>query len=153
MVHVLCSLIERNRLVVAAARAEERERQQVQEEIGEVEQHILAIVPSLEASSDQCKEQVSHSVVCLFTDQSWQNSALFFFLRLSVLLPRRQEVMDNLSSQKATLKRIEDGLQSRYPEIPADISRRLREVQLSLQREEEKVPATLYITVLVISIS
>lgn len=59
VVHVLCSLKERNQLVVAAARAEERERQQVQEEIGEVEQHVLAIVPSLEASSDQCKEQVS----------------------------------------------------------------------------------------------
>lgn len=147
---MLCSLKERNRLVVVAARAEERERQQVQEEIGEVEQHILAIVPSLEASSDQCKEQVSQSFVK--ADQSWQNSALFFFLRLSVLLPRRQEVMDDLSSQKATLKRIEDGLQSRYPEIPADISRRLREVQLSLQREEEKVPAMLYITVLVIHI-
>lgn len=77
----------------------------------------------------------------------------YFFLRLSMLLPRRQELMDDLSSQKAMLKRIEDSLQSRYPEIPADISKRLREVQLSLQREEEKVPATLYITVLVISIS
>lgn len=59
MVHVLCSLQERNQLVVAAAQAEERERQQVQEEIGLVEQHILAIVLSLEASSDQCKVQVS----------------------------------------------------------------------------------------------
>lgn len=56
---MFCSLKERNELVVAAAQAEERERQQVQEEIGQVEQHILAIVPSLEASSDQCKEQVS----------------------------------------------------------------------------------------------
>lgn len=61
--------------------------------------------------------------------------------------------MDELSSQKAALKRIQDGLQSRYPEIPADISRRLREVQLSLQREEEKVPVTLYIAVLLASIS
>lgn len=32
-----------------------------------------------------------------------------------------------------------DGVQSRYAEIPADISRRLEEVQLSLQREDEKV--------------
>lgn len=48
--------------------------------------------------------------------------------------------MDDLSSQKAILSRIADGLQSRYPEIPADISRRFQEVQLSLQREEEKVP-------------
>lgn len=56
---MLCSLQERNQLVVAAAQAEERERQQVQEEIGLVEQHILAIVLSLEASSDQCKVQVS----------------------------------------------------------------------------------------------
>lgn len=70
-----------------------------------------------------------------------------------MLVPRRQELMDDLSSQKATLKRIEDSLQSQYPEIPADISKRLQEVQLFLQGEEEKVPATLYITVLVISIS
>lgn len=55
---MLHSLKERNLLVVAAAQAEERERQQVQEEIGEVEQHILAILPLLEASSDQCKKQV-----------------------------------------------------------------------------------------------
>lgn len=60
VVHVLRSLKERNQLVVAAAQAEARERQQVQEEIGEVEQQVLAIVPSLEAPSDQCKEQVSH---------------------------------------------------------------------------------------------
>lgn len=59
---MLRSLKERNQLVVAAAQAVERERQQVQEEIGEVEQHILAIAPSVEASSDQCKEQVSQSL-------------------------------------------------------------------------------------------
>lgn len=47
--------------------------------------------------------------------------------------------MDDLSSQKAALKRIADALRSRYPEIPADISRRLRDVELSLQSEEEKV--------------
>lgn len=56
---MLCSLKERNQLVVAAAQAEERERQQVLEEISEVEQRILAILPLVEASSDQCKEQVS----------------------------------------------------------------------------------------------
>lgn len=55
---MLHSLKERNLLVVAAAQAEERERQQAQEEIGEVEQHILAIPPLLEASADQSKKQV-----------------------------------------------------------------------------------------------
>lgn len=59
MVHQFFSLKERNQLVVAAAEAEERERQQIQEDISEVEQHILAIVLNLDASSDQCKEQVS----------------------------------------------------------------------------------------------
>lgn len=57
----------------------------------------------------------------------------------SVLFARWQELMDHLSEQKATLKRIADGLQSRYLDIPADISKRVREVQLSVQREEEKV--------------
>lgn len=59
MVHLLRSLKERNQLVAAAAQAEERERQQVQVEIGEVQQRILAILLSLQASSDQCEEQVS----------------------------------------------------------------------------------------------
>ncbi len=45
-------------LVVAAAQAEEKEREQVQEEIGELEQHLFAILPSLEACSNPCKQQV-----------------------------------------------------------------------------------------------
>lgn len=32
-----------------------------------------------------------------------------------------------------------EGVQSRYAIIPADISRRLQEIQLSLQRADEKV--------------
>ena len=55
---VLHSLKERNLLVVAAAQAEEKERQQVQEEIGEVEQHIVAILPVLETCSNLRKQQV-----------------------------------------------------------------------------------------------
>ncbi|XP_035534355.1 nesprin-2 isoform X4 [Morone saxatilis] len=51
----------------------------------------------------------------------------------------QQEHRNDLSSQKAKLKRIVDGVQSQYAEIPADISRRLQEVRLSLQREEEKL--------------
>ena len=49
---------ERNLLVVAAAQAEERERLQVQEEIEEVEQHFFTTLPSLEACSNPCKQQV-----------------------------------------------------------------------------------------------
>ncbi|XP_044023969.1 nesprin-2 isoform X2 [Siniperca chuatsi] len=100
------SLKERNLLVVAAVQAEEKERQQVQEEIGEVEQHMFAILSSLEACSNPYKQQ---------------------------------ELSKDLSSQKAKLKCIVDGVQSQYAEIPADISRRLQEVQLSLQREEKKL--------------
>lgn len=44
-----------------------------------------------------------------------------------------------MSSQKARLKSIMDGVQSRYAEIPADISKQLQDVQLSLQRAEVKV--------------
>ncbi|XP_031717653.1 nesprin-2a isoform X2 [Anarrhichthys ocellatus] len=101
------SLKERNLLVVAAAQAEEKDRQQVQVEIAELEEHMFTLLPSLEACSN----------------------------------PRKQQELrkDLLSSQKAKLKCIMDGVQSRYPEIPADVSRRLQEVQLSLQREEEKL--------------
>ncbi|KAF1376843.1 hypothetical protein PFLUV_G00215650 [Perca fluviatilis] len=96
------SLKERNLLVVAAAQAEEKEREQVLEEIGELEKHIFAILSPLEACSNPGKQQ-------------------------------------DLSSQKARLQCIVDSVQRRYAEIPADISRRLQEVQLSVQREEEKL--------------
>lgn len=52
------SLKERNLLVVAAAQAEEKERQQVQEEIEEVEQHVAAILTSLETCSNPIQKQV-----------------------------------------------------------------------------------------------
>ncbi|XP_069017780.1 nesprin-2a isoform X4 [Embiotoca jacksoni] len=100
------SLKERNLLVVAAAQAEERDRQQVQEEIGEVERHLFSILPALEASPNTSNTQ---------------------------------ELRKDLSSQKTKLKCIMDGVQSRYAEIPADIGRVIHEVELSLQRAEEKI--------------
>lgn len=45
----------------------------------------------------------------------------------------------DLSSLKAKLKSMVDAVQSRYTEVPADISRRLQHVQLSLRKEEDKV--------------
>ncbi|XP_071323734.1 nesprin-2a isoform X2 [Trachinotus anak] len=100
------SLQERNLLLVAAAQAEEKERQQVLEEIGEVEKHMLAILPTLDA--------------CLNPSE-------------------QQELREDLFSQRSKLKCIMDGVWSRYEEIPADINKRLQEVQLSLQRAEEKL--------------
>lgn len=44
--------------MVAAAQAEDKERQQVQVEIAEWEQNMLTILPSLEACSNPCKQQV-----------------------------------------------------------------------------------------------
>lgn len=44
-----------------------------------------------------------------------------------------------MSSQKTKLKCIMEGVQSQYAVIPADISRRLQDIQLSLQRADEKV--------------
>ncbi|XP_068433248.1 nesprin-2a [Clinocottus analis] len=67
---------------------------------------------------------------------------------MSTLLPsleacsnpyKQQELRKDLTSQKAKLKCIMDGVQSRYAEIPAGISRRLQEFQLTLQKEEEKL--------------
>ncbi|KAK1889404.1 Nesprin-2 [Dissostichus eleginoides] len=103
------SLKERNLLVVAAAKAEEKEREHVQEEIGEVAQHMFALLPSLEDCSNPRKQQ---------------------------------ELRQDLSSQKTKLQSITAGVQSRYAEIPVDISRLLQEVQLSIQREEEKLMET-----------
>ena len=44
-----------------------------------------------------------------------------------------------MSTLKAKLKHIVENVQNRYTDIPADISRRLQDVHLSLHREEEKV--------------
>lgn len=52
---------------------------------------------------------------------------------------RRQELCRDLSSQKTRLRSIVEGLQKQYTEIPADLSQHLRQVELSLQRAEEKV--------------
>ncbi|XP_022057033.2 nesprin-2-like [Acanthochromis polyacanthus] len=98
------SLKERNLLVVAAAQAEEKERQQYQEEIGEVEKHMLAILLALEACSTPNK---------------------------------RQELREDLSTQKTKLKCVMDRVQSRYAEIPTDIGRLIQDVQLTLQRAEQ----------------
>ncbi|KAM3861499.1 nesprin-2-like [Diretmus argenteus] len=100
------SLKERNMLVVTAALAEEQEREQVQEEIEEVDQHVLALLPSLETCCN----------------------------------PRQQQALKrDLSSQKAKLRCIMDGVQGRYDEVPADISRRIQEVHLSLGQAEDKI--------------
>ncbi|XP_071395747.1 LOW QUALITY PROTEIN: nesprin-2-like [Centroberyx affinis] len=100
------SLKERNLAVVTTALAEEQERQRVQEEIGDVEQHVLAMLPALDTCSN----------------------------------PRQQQgLKKDLFSQKAKLQRIMDGVQSMYAEVPADIGRRIQEVQLSLQRTEEEI--------------
>ncbi|KAK5852700.1 hypothetical protein PBY51_006550 [Eleginops maclovinus] len=103
------SLKERNLLVVAVAKAEEKEREHVQEELGEVAQHMFALLPALEDCSNPGKQQ---------------------------------ELREDLSSQKTKLQSITAAVQSRYAEIPADISRRLQEVQLSIQIEEEKLMET-----------
>ncbi|CAJ1078355.1 LOW QUALITY PROTEIN: nesprin-2 [Xyrichtys novacula] len=102
------SLKERNLQVVAAAQAEEKERQQIQEDIEEVEQHVMAILTSLEACSNRSKQQ---------------------------------ELRKDLLIQKTKLKCIVDSVQRRYGGIPADISRMLQGVQLSLRRDEEKLIA------------
>lgn len=52
------SLKERNLLVVAAAQAEERERRQVQEEMGQIQKHVFLILPALEACLNPSERQV-----------------------------------------------------------------------------------------------
>ncbi|CAB1413948.1 unnamed protein product [Pleuronectes platessa] len=100
------SLKERNLLVVAAAQAEEKEREHVQDEIEEVEKHVFALLPKLEGCSTPNQQQ---------------------------------ELTEDLSTQKDKLRRITSGLQSWYTEIPSDISKRLQDVELSLQRAEEEL--------------
>ncbi|KAF7666652.1 hypothetical protein LDENG_00098390 [Lucifuga dentata] len=52
---------------------------------------------------------------------------------------KQQELRQELSSHKTKLQRIMDDVQSSYVEIPDGISRQIEEVQLSLQRAEEKI--------------
>lgn len=62
--------------MVAAAQAEEKERQQVQEEIGKVEQHLLAILPSLEAGSSDPFEQQVRLLLILYSDTATEKYVL-----------------------------------------------------------------------------
>lgn len=64
--------------MVAAAQAEEKERQQVQDEIGEVEKHMLTILPTLEACSDRRKRQVSQSIITVLSVPCQQSTAISF---------------------------------------------------------------------------
>lgn len=48
-----------------------------------------------------------------------------------------------MSSQKTKLKCITDSVQSRYTEVPVDIGKQIQDLQMSLQRAEEKVTRTL----------
>ncbi|XP_037541118.1 nesprin-1 [Nematolebias whitei] len=51
------SLKERNLLLLAAAQTEEREHEQIQEDIEDVEKHLFGVLPELEVCSDPNKEQ------------------------------------------------------------------------------------------------
>lgn len=44
-----------------------------------------------------------------------------------------------MSSQEAKLEALTEGAQRSHPEIPAGVSRRLEDVHLSMQTEEERV--------------
>lgn len=50
-----------------------------------------------------------------------------------------QELGQDLSSQEAKLEALTEGAQRSHPEIPAGVSRRLEDVHLSMQTEEERV--------------
>ncbi|XP_058468686.1 nesprin-2-like isoform X4 [Solea solea] len=52
---------------------------------------------------------------------------------------QRQELREDLSLQKTRLQSIMDEVQSRYAEIPDDLSQRLRDTEVSLQRAEEEL--------------
>ncbi|KAM9354946.1 nesprin-2-like, partial [Pholidichthys leucotaenia] len=57
------SLKEKNLLVVAAAQKEEKERQNIQEEIKEIQKQVLLILPVLETCSDPNKTQELREVL------------------------------------------------------------------------------------------
>ncbi|XP_035989542.1 nesprin-2 [Fundulus heteroclitus] len=59
------SLKERNLLLMAAAEGEEKERQQVREEIEDVEKKLFADLPELETSSNPSKIQLQEKVLSL----------------------------------------------------------------------------------------
>ncbi|KAM6915050.1 nesprin-2-like [Xenentodon cancila] len=58
------SLKERNLMVVAAAQAEERERQQVQEELRQVEKRLVTLLPALDVCSEPSRHQELKKDLC-----------------------------------------------------------------------------------------
>lgn len=108
-----------------------RERQEVKEEIEEVEQQVVAIGSS--------KISLNHQVRLL---NRWECQLSPFDPCRSVFrfqVSFLQELREELSSQKAKLENIMEKAQYHYPEMPADISRRLEDVLLSIRKEEERV--------------
>lgn len=54
----LFSLKERNLQLLAAAEAEEQEREQIQQDVGELQEYLLLVLPQLEVCPDPSKTQV-----------------------------------------------------------------------------------------------
>ncbi|XP_060907682.1 nesprin-2-like isoform X3 [Labrus mixtus] len=136
------SLKERNLQVVAAAQAEEKERQQVQEEIEEVEQHVLAVLTSLEASSNPSKQQE------LRKDLSSQKTKLQSIMagvqsRYAEIPPdinrRLQEVQLSLRREEEKLVEKSISIRKLNSQV-AELGSGLEKVKMLLEQQSPTVP-------------
>ncbi|CAL8393153.1 unnamed protein product [Arctogadus glacialis] len=107
------SLTEPNMLVVRAALAEEQVMRRSQEEIREVEERVEALLLPLESCFNLQQGEMGHV----------------------------KDARQVLALQRAKLCRVGEELGSRYPQVPADIGRRLGEAQHAVRTAEEKGPS------------
>ncbi|CAL8393150.1 unnamed protein product [Arctogadus glacialis] len=105
------SLTEPNMLVVRAALAEEQVMRRSQEEIREVEERVEALLLPLESCFNLQQGEMGHV----------------------------KDARQVLALQRAKLCRVGEELGSRYPQVPADIGRRLGEAQHAVRTAEEKL--------------
>ncbi|CAL8392592.1 unnamed protein product, partial [Gadus morhua 'NCC'] len=105
------SLTEPNMLVVRPALAEEQVMRRSQEEIREVEDRVEALLLPLESCFNLQQGKMGHV----------------------------KDARQVLALQRAKLCRVGEELGSRYPEVPADIGRRLGEAQHAVRTAEEKL--------------
>nr|XP_020459524.1 nesprin-1-like [Monopterus albus] len=105
----------------------------IQENVRSLKERNLLVVAAAQAEENE-RLQVQDKI----EEVEKHVSATLLMLEACSDPSKQQELKKDLSSQKAKLQCIMEGVRSRYAEIPADISRRLQVVHLSLQRSEEK---------------
>ncbi|MEQ2262114.1 hypothetical protein XENORESO_014913, partial [Xenotaenia resolanae] len=106
--------------------------EKIEESIRSLKERNLLLMAAAEEEKKE-REQVQKRI------QDVKNNlfAILPALEMSSNPGKKQELQDNFFSLKSQLKHIMDSLESRYAEIPSDISSKMQNVEQSVQKAEE----------------